>query len=136
MRTLDFSDGYTSASSPGAGDASTSQTLTNAASATNITGALLSSATYRGAIFEMEVSRVTASSERRSFLTFKTNYKASATAGFYQTAFDEDVMDGSADSGVTLSITLAGQMQYATDSQSGASYVATGKWRWVRRYSA
>jgi hypothetical protein len=133
MRELDFSDGFTSASAPASGSA-TSQTLSNNVAATNVTGALLSSATYRGAIIEMEVSRVTASSERRSLITFSVQYKASATSGWYISRYDEDVMDTSAESGVTLTITLAGQVQYATDNQAGASYVGTGKWQFLRRY--
>lgn len=130
MRELDFVDGFESSSSPG--DSSTSQTLANAQAATDVTSLLFSSATYRGVVVEVEVSRKTGSSERRGFVKLKLVYDTTAVSWVLVAVEEENT---GTDLGVTWTVTAVGQVQYATDSQSGASYAGTGKWKILRRYS-
>ena len=132
-RIINFSDGFTSATAPSltGSTASTTQTLANAQSATNITSLSFSSATYRGAVFEIEVSRKTASSERRGLISCMVCYDTTAVS-WTLVRYDED--NSGTDLGVTITITAGGQVQYATDSQSGASYAGTGKWNILRSY--
>lgn len=131
MRVLDFSDGFTSSSDPS--DGSTSQTLANNQAATDVTGLLFSSSTYRGAVVEVEVKRKTDSTERRGFVTLRLVYDSTAAA-WTLLSVDED--NTGTDLGVTWTSTSAGQVKYATDNQAGTNYAGTGKWRIIRRYAA
>lgn len=130
MRTLDFADGFTSASSPTVGSPTT-QTIANAQAATNITNLSVDHLVYRSAIIELEYSRKTASSERRGVK--KITCVWDTTAGAWVVIDAESNND--VDSGIT--ITFSGDnVQYATDSQAGATYVGTAKWQFLRRYAA
>lgn len=128
MRELDFLDGFTSPTAPSEG--STSQTLANAQAATNITGLLLDNTLFRGYVVEMDISRKTASSERRAMKRLVFLWDTTAAAW---TVCDTEDNTGT-DSGVTISMSSQ-QVQYATDSQAGSSYAGTGKWKIVRRYA-
>ena len=131
MREADFSDTIESSSAPS--DASTSQTLANNQAAADVTSMLFSSATYRGVVVEIEVSRKTASSERRGFVTLRLVYDTTAASWVIVDVTEDNT---GTDLGVTWTVTAAGQVKYATDNQSGASYAGTGKWKILRRYSA
>jgi hypothetical protein len=130
MRILDFADFFSSASSPTVIDsAPVTQTLANNQAATNITSLSFDNTIYRGAVVEMDVSRKTASSERRGMKKLVFVYDTTALA--WAVVDSED--NTGTDTGVTISMS-GDQVQYATDNQAGASYAGSGKWNILRRY--
>jgi len=98
------------------------------ASPLDITGLLFSSATLKGAQFDYEIHRQTDSGHvvesGTGFLTFRT---PTNTWDFsQQTQFD--------DSGVTLSVTSGGQVQYVSDTLAGTTYVGRIRIMNIRKF--
>lgn len=133
MRELDFLDGYESSSSPG--DGSTTHTLANGAAATNVTGLAFDETLYRTYVFEMDVKRATTLTERRGTILGRAMWNALADA--WVLTYDTENQDSANPLEVTLTLsgTKSRQVQAATDTQAGASYVGNGKWKILRRYS-
>jgi hypothetical protein len=130
MRLLDFSDGFTSASAPViSADTSTTQTIANNQSATNVTGLVLTS--LRGAVVEMEISRKTTLSELRGMKRLVFLYDS--TSALWYVSDTED--NTGADTDVTITVS-GNQVQYESSNQAGASYVGTAKWTILRSYNA
>lgn len=94
------------------------------ASAANITGLAFSSAAYKGALITMEVRRKTDSSEVIDHGMWTARYKDSTSSWELLR-----VVGGGDETGVTLSITAGGQVQYTSDTLSGANYSGTFKFR-------
>lgn len=91
----------------------------NQGSPADITGLLFSSATLRGALIDYDVSRKTdtASSEVRSVGRVAAIYRQESSS--WELTIPEDNGD---DTGITLSITSGGQVQYVSTNISGANY--------------
>lgn len=105
----------------------TSFTIANAqASVANVTGLSFTAASYRSAEVEYEISRKTdtASSEVRSIGTLRLAYRAQSSA--WEILGENSSGD---ETGVTFSITAAGQVQYSSTNISGSNYAGTLKFR-------
>lgn len=94
----------------------------NTTSATNIPGFSFDSTVVRGAICEFSIYRSTDSDEVVEVGTLHVAYKS--TAGTWEIA-----QTGVGSSGVVLTITSSGQMQYVSDNMAGASYSGIIKFR-------
>jgi len=96
----------------------TSMTLANGqASAADVTGLVLSAASYTGAIIYMQIRRKTGTNEVIANGLVKIFYRQNTTTW-------EIIDELSGDyTGVTLSITSAGQVQYVSDTLAGSTYV-------------
>src|SRR3954465_9964333 len=108
----------------------TSQTITNTQSSpANVISLLLDSASYRGAIIDVDIYRYSTSTgaqERKDIRRFIASYKVGAATW--------DLMDmggGPDDAGVTLSITSGGQVQYVSDTQTGTPNTSRMRWKAV-----
>ena len=124
MRVLDFSDGFSSASTPTVSTATTQTTFTianNQASPANVTGLSFSSASHRGAIVEYDITRktATASSEVRAIGSLILVYRTETSSWSMEEQSNHD------DVGVTFTVTAGGQVQYTSTNISGSSYVGT-----------
>jgi len=98
----------------------------NQASAANVTDLVFSSASHRGAVVEMDVTRKTdtASSEVRCRRELTLAYRQESASWVI---LDETVF-GDYD-GLTLTITAAGQVQYVSTNIAGANYVGKMNFR-------
>jgi hypothetical protein len=94
----------------------------NISSATNVTGFFLDPSVLRGAVCEVSIYRSTSTEEAVEVLSIFAGYKS--VAGTW-----EFVQIGGGSSGVTLTITNAGQVQYVSSNMSGTSYTGTVKFR-------
>lgn len=104
--------------------AETSATIANGqASATNVTGLLVSSASYKSAIVFAEVRRKTSTNELVSVGLLKLYYRDLDSAWYLV-----DELSGDEDN-VEFSITTGGQVQYTSGSIAGSSYSGTIKFR-------
>lgn len=108
----------------------TSQTIANNQSApANVTSLLFSSASTRGGIIDVDIYRYTTSTgaiEKKEIKRFVVSYKV-GTATW-------DIMDmgGGPDvSGVTLSITSGGQVQYTSTNETGTPNTSRMLWKAV-----
>lgn len=110
-----------------------SDTITNGASATNVTGWTLDSASYTSGVYEVEVSRSTDSVD--AFANGRVALQYTAGAWRIQSGMfigDADASPGGG--GITLTVTEAGgvaQVQYATSTIAGTGYAGTIKFRRV-----
>lgn len=121
MRILDFSDGFSSSSAPSA--SSIAFTFANNQSTANVTGALLDSTLYSSSLITVYLKRKTSTGYRFARVYIDAIYN-SFTSGWELVDYVEK---GSTNltgepSGITWSLTSAGQLQYATDNMAGASY--------------
>jgi hypothetical protein len=96
----------------------------NQSSAANITGLLFDTATIRSAIVSYSIYRSTNSAEYSECGNIYVTYNS--IAGSWDIA---QTCVGS--SGVTMSITSAGQIQYTTDSMAGTGY--SGKLKFLAK---
>lgn len=98
----------------------------NQGAAANVTGLSVSSASYRGAIVEYDVTRKTdtASSEVRCVGTMFLQYRAESSA--WEICGTSENGD---DVGVTFSITSGGQVQYTSTNISGSNYAGKMNFR-------
>lgn len=87
----------------------------NTTSATNVTGLLFSTTTVRGAVIDYAVYRNTNSNELAEFGQLTIVYKSVAATW-------EIAQFNVGSSGVTLTITSAGQFQYTSTNMSGTGY--------------
>lgn len=127
MRILDFSDGFSSASAPSAVSL-TAFTFLNNQSTASVTGALVSSTISISAKFELYVIRYTTTSYRFARVVVETLYDPFNSIW----SLVDYVEKGSSNltgepSGITWSMTAAGQLQYATDNMGGSSYLGASK---------
>lgn len=92
----------------------------NQGSAANVTGLSVSSASYRGAVVEYDITRKTdtASSEVRSMGQMFLQYRAQSSA--WEIA---GIQENGDDAGITFSVTSGGQVQYTSTNISGSNYV-------------
>lgn len=106
-------------STGGASLTSFQQTINNLAAATNLTGVVFAAASFKAAYFKFDIFRRTDSTNKKetgeAWLTY--NSETATWAIEVSSHFD--------DSGVVLSVTAGGQVQYASDSMAGASYAGT-----------
>lgn len=100
----------------------------NQAVATSIAGLLFSSASVKAAQFDFEIYRQTVSGSRIEAGTCFLSYRTATSAWelSQSTQFD--------DSGVTLSVTSGGQVQYISDNFAGASYVGKIRVTAIRKF--
>jgi hypothetical protein len=103
----------------------------NQSGAASVTGLLFSSASYRSAEVDYEISRKTdtASSEVRCIGKMKLVYRAESSSWeIIGDSFDGDDIAGVA-CGVTFTVTAAGQVQYESSNIAGSNYAGTIKFR-------
>lgn len=97
----------------------------NQVSAADLTGLVFAAASYKSALIQMEIRRKTDSSELIALGHVHAIYRNSTSQW--------ELIDGGSlpgdETGVTLSITAAGQVKYVSDSLSGANYVGTIKFK-------
>jgi hypothetical protein len=126
-RLVSFADGFTSASSPTVtgSEQETYVLANNTASATNITGFLLSSSECKSAFGDFEIERVDSLNEYRMAGSFIAYYDGSAWAvDFGSFSGDNLLVDSITNtSHVILTITSAGQLQFQTGNMAGTGYV-------------
>jgi hypothetical protein len=97
----------------------------NQVSPADVVGAVFDPVVVRGAVLEFNIYRVTSgggATEKTESGTVYLSYKP--TAGVWDMA-----VVGGAGSGVILSITNLGQLQYTSDSMSGSGYTGTIRFR-------
>jgi len=100
----------------------------NQASPVSLTGLLFNSANDKAAQFDFEIYRQTASGSRIEAGTCFLSYRTATSVWelSQSTQFD--------DSGVTLSVTSGGQVQYISDNFAGASYVGKIRVTAIRKF--
>lgn len=111
VRELDFADGFESSAAP----TSASQVnLTNNVGATDITGLVFASASFHGAKIGYQILRTDGVDDRRESGTISLQFKPNEAAWEISREVEGDTIVG-----VTLTVTAAGQVQYATDDFTG-----------------
>lgn len=91
----------------------------NQVGAANVTGFLFAGASFRAVVIEGAIYRKDAGEERSTLVKITLLHKT--VAGSWDILVDE--VSGAALSGVTFSVTGAGQLQYVSDDMAGGSYV-------------
>lgn len=132
MRTLDFDDGFTTASAPSAISSELSMTIANnQSSAANITDASFDVTLYSGFIIEYDIRRDTSTSH----IGGTGRIEGHVYNGSWVLTDATENEDTSAGSGVTFSISTAGQLKYTSTNMSGTGYTGSMKYT-ARRFSA
>ena len=98
--------------------ADTTFTFANNQATTNVTGLLFSSASGKSAWVWIAYKRRTDSSQRYGSVELWLRYNDD-TASW---VLVDDPIEHGDPSGITFSVTAAGQVQYSTDNQAGANY--------------
>lgn len=96
--------------------------LNNQVGAVNVVGLNFDPTTVRGAVIEFSIYRTSSLEEKVEVGTIYAGHKSTTNTWDF-------VVVGSAGSGVTLSITTAGQVQYLSDNMTGTGYSGTMKFR-------
>lgn len=96
--------------------------VNNQASPTDVSGLFFDPGSVRGSVVDYSIYRVTSLDEKVETGTIYLGYKSTANQW-------DVVVVGSGGSGVSLTITNAGQVQYVSDNMAGTSYSGTIKFR-------
>lgn len=128
-RTVEFFDGFETASSPTAQNSTEFAIGDNTASPTSVTGLVLDSTDYQDGYIEYSLWRGDDTEERKGQGVLRITYHPDAATWslFNETTFDSDV-------GVTFTVNSSGQVLYVSDSMGGANYEGYMRYEIMKKF--